>query len=213
MDLSDAFKAPSDDYMDNSYDHDYLFGNLLPQLSPLVPQYNANDYQAPENYNEHSAMPENMCDKLYGTSHIMLCSQPVGNSWSECFTTEHLISENSNICDQEITNLVESLSHIQENEVCRKSEISSKMRVSYDWILGTSSIKKRRQVYNKIQIFELEKEYCFCKYLDRQRRSELANEIHLSERQVKIWFQNRRMKEKRHKLRSKQKEKIKIAFL
>lgn len=61
----------------------------------------------------------------------------------------------------------------------------------------TRTKDKYRVVYTDYQRLELEKEYHTSRYITIRRKTELARDLSLSERQVKIWFQNRRAKERK----------------
>ncbi|XP_039196811.1 homeobox protein CDX-1 [Crotalus tigris] len=84
---------------------------------------------------------------------------------------------------------------------------NAQRRTPYEWMrrhVPTSSNSgktrtkdKYRVVYTDHQRLELEKEFHYSRYITIRRKAELAAALGLTERQVKIWFQNRRAKERK----------------
>ena len=61
-----------------------------------------------------------------------------------------------------------------------------------------SCTKRLRTAFTSTQLVSLEREFAAAAYLSHLRRFHVATALQLSEKQVKIWFQNRRVKHKKH---------------
>ncbi|KAH6930353.1 hypothetical protein HPB50_013003 [Hyalomma asiaticum] len=65
---------------------------------------------------------------------------------------------------------------------------------------GGAYRKRSRTTFTRFQLVELEKEFYWDPYLNRTRRLVLATCLGLTEQQIKIWFQNRRMRLKKERI-------------
>ncbi|XP_042872372.1 ventral anterior homeobox 2b-like [Penaeus japonicus] len=76
------------------------------------------------------------------------------------------------------------------------SPVSFLQQESYDTAVrdAPGKLKRHRTVFTDAQLQQLEEEFQRQQYLVGPERRNLANQLKLSELQLKVWFQNRRIK-------------------
>ncbi|XP_018370968.1 PREDICTED: homeobox protein Hox-A4-like [Trachymyrmex cornetzi] len=164
-----------------------FFNNL--QLEGQGQQQKYNKYV--QNYQEHN----------YVQSHNYNCTPGPSTISTQCEQELQIDSYNRN---NNNNNIRQRNRNIRMSRYNRQREPYSNNVANYPWMFkrtnaqenGTEQ-KRTRQTYTRTQILELEAEFHLNKYLAKKQRIKLAENISLTERQVKIWFQNRRMKEKK----------------
>ncbi|XP_046667576.1 homeobox protein Nkx-2.3-like isoform X2 [Homalodisca vitripennis] len=140
--------------------------------------------------------PGNQCQ--YGD---MYCSEyenaRPADQWED---TARVSSTNQSVESGMTSQHVQQLSHLSPpfQEVSSSDDIVTKSQSSQKKIHSKSRAKRKpRILFTQAQVYELERRFKQQRYLSAPERELMANSIKLSPTQVKIWFQNRRYKNKR----------------
>ncbi|XP_057651748.1 homeobox protein CHOX-CAD [Diorhabda carinulata] len=178
-------------------------GHLSPNITGNVSP-NMNGHTSPN-------MPGNVSPNMTGNVSPIMTGQVSPNMQGNVSPNMHISSNlhghlPPNLNGQIAPNLQAQLSlNMNQNYQSRPQPARS----PYEWIKKpsyqsqpnpgkTRTKDKYRVVYTDHQRVKLEKEFLFTnKYITIRRKMELASDLGLSERQIKIWFQNRRAKERK----------------
>ncbi|XP_044760936.1 homeobox protein Hox-A4-like [Coccinella septempunctata] len=131
---------------------------------------------------------------LTGFNYVEMPEKMCGEYNEQCINQDQCNDYNLNHNDY---NFVQQKDKTLEHIVTQEPPKVSTAPVLPSKISPNNSTKRTRTSYTSHQLVELEKEFQASKYTNRLKRSQMAEALNLSESQIKIWFQNRRMKLKK----------------
>ncbi|XP_045191126.2 homeobox protein vex1-like [Mercenaria mercenaria] len=165
-------------------------GLLVNDFGPSVPEnVLRNSFERhPTPFSSSTRLPSHSTPIMPSPKRRRLDSTCTPPSSDESSADDRMLIDNSSVLADEDKQSPASTSTTSASDADNESTCSEEM---------SRGRKKARTAFNGEQLKELEKRYKSQKYLTASDRTNIARSLKLREQQVKTWFQNRRMKEKR----------------
>lgn len=195
----DYFKQQPPAYYNHMMQQSKYIPNNFQQQMYQYQQYNNRMYSDYQNnsFNDSSYQSRNNSFNFSNESiesyKVPKQIKPVINSLSK-FSIEAILAKPSNIKNQQTTNKQVFKRESQFEMPVKEKGKRKKRTATAELETSISNNKRIRTIFTQDQLDKLEIEFLKQQYMVGSERTYLASSLGLSESQVKIWFQNRRIK-------------------